>query len=548
MVPDQATNDHRAMTTPDTPPPPPDEDLPDGATTAEPTDDRADLPPVDDGSPTDEVPPHADPPPDDGEALVGDPPLDDEGHLGDPPPDDGEAPVGDPPLDGGAPPHDGPPAGDSPPWDPPPGPTAPPPYRGRSLDRRSRDRVVSGVAGGLGDYFNVDPAIFRLAFVGLSIFGGGVGLVLYGLGWVFLPERDTGRAIGEGVIRRLGGGRSAGGALLLIVAVLVVVGNASGGNGLFWAALLVGVGVLLFREGDDPGDGARGGGGGERPSSSMWSEAPPPQPPTPTPTEGSGRVATAPLRTDMNDTQQTVRDDVYAPPSQPVTDDGWRPSPYTAPDPPAPPSVLGRVTVAAALIMIGAVALLDTLTRVDVAFPSYAALALTVVGAGLLVGARWGRARGLIALGVVALLVLTAASTITRLPAGGAGQRIYAPTRVEEVRDSYELGLGEMQIDLSQLDLAGGQDLDIDASMAVGSLQVVVPADVGVEAAATAQLGAVDVLGRTSEGTTAGTTFSEPGDEGSPTITLDLSTVMGEIEVHRAPDTTPETIPQAEAN
>ena len=47
---------------------------------------------------------------------------------------------------------------------------SPPPLR--SLTRRSHDRVVGGVAGGLGDYFNVDPAIFRLVFVGLSFAGG----------------------------------------------------------------------------------------------------------------------------------------------------------------------------------------------------------------------------------------------------------------------------------------------------------------------------------------------------------------------------------------
>jgi hypothetical protein len=206
--------------------------------------------------------------------------------------------------------------------------------------------------------------------------------------------------------------------------------------------------------------------------------------------------------------------------------------------------VLGRVTVAAALILIGATALLDTLTGFDVAVASYAALALIVIGAGLLVGARWGRARGLIALGGVTVAVLAISSAAAQLPSGGVdggmGQRSYRPETVAQLRDPYRLGMGEMQIDLTALELEPGQDVAVDASMSIGSLQVIVPEDVGVEAEANAQFGSVEVLDRTSEGSKARASLSEPGEEGSPTITLDLSTFMGEIEVHRAPPTAPQ--------
>lgn len=57
--------------------------------------------------------------------------------------------------------------------------------------RRSRtDRVVTGVAGGLGEYFGIDPVIFRVLFAVLSFFGG-AGLAAYLVFWILIPEADV---------------------------------------------------------------------------------------------------------------------------------------------------------------------------------------------------------------------------------------------------------------------------------------------------------------------------------------------------------------------
>ena len=50
--------------------------------------------------------------------------------------------------------------------------------------------MVTGVAGGLGEYFRVDPVIFRVLFAVLSFFGG-VGLLLYLLCWLLIPPSFT---------------------------------------------------------------------------------------------------------------------------------------------------------------------------------------------------------------------------------------------------------------------------------------------------------------------------------------------------------------------
>lgn len=50
--------------------------------------------------------------------------------------------------------------------------------------------MVAGVCGGLAEYFDVDPTIVRVAFVLLTIFNG-IGLALYILMWIIVPERTT---------------------------------------------------------------------------------------------------------------------------------------------------------------------------------------------------------------------------------------------------------------------------------------------------------------------------------------------------------------------
>src|SRR5687768_13562718 len=62
-----------------------------------------------------------------------------------------------------------------------------PPTPVRCLTKSPNDRVIAGVAGGLGEYFGLDPVLFRIGFVVLSV-AGGSGLALYGLGWLLLPE------------------------------------------------------------------------------------------------------------------------------------------------------------------------------------------------------------------------------------------------------------------------------------------------------------------------------------------------------------------------
>jgi phage shock protein PspC (stress-responsive transcriptional regulator) len=95
----------------------------------------------------------------------------------------------------------------------------------RRLLRSRRDRMIAGVAGGLGRYFAVDPIIFRIGFV-VSLFFGGLGLLAYVALALFVPDEEGGQA------------PIARSRALTIAAVVVLVAIAAGpliGAGLFWS-------------------------------------------------------------------------------------------------------------------------------------------------------------------------------------------------------------------------------------------------------------------------------------------------------------------------
>ncbi len=79
---------------------------------------------------------------------------------------------------------DEPPREDSPPT----GPTQPMAAgpQPRRLTRSSSDKVIGGVSGGLGRYFDIDPIIFRIGFVVLAL-AGGAGVLGYLAAWLLVP-------------------------------------------------------------------------------------------------------------------------------------------------------------------------------------------------------------------------------------------------------------------------------------------------------------------------------------------------------------------------
>lgn len=61
----------------------------------------------------------------------------------------------------------------------------------KKLLRSNTNRMIAGVCGGIGEYFNVDPTLIRVIYACLSIFTVGFpGLILYLILLILMPSRE----------------------------------------------------------------------------------------------------------------------------------------------------------------------------------------------------------------------------------------------------------------------------------------------------------------------------------------------------------------------
>ena len=57
----------------------------------------------------------------------------------------------------------------------------------KKLYRSQDERMIAGVCGGIGEYFDIDPTLIRLLTVAF-ILAGGSGIFGYIVGWIIIPE------------------------------------------------------------------------------------------------------------------------------------------------------------------------------------------------------------------------------------------------------------------------------------------------------------------------------------------------------------------------
>lgn len=342
-------------------------------------------------------------------------------------------------------------------------------------------RHIGGVAGGLARHLDIDPVIVRVVFFVLAFFGG-AGLLGYGACWLLVPEEGSDTA----TVRLDDRNRTV--ALWVVggLAALALIGDSFGGWGFPWPLWIVGVVVLLVVL-------ARGG----------------------SPTHPG------PYRP-------------YGPASGPVPP-GHHPG---APLPPYPVRrrqgpLLFWFTMALVALGIGILATVDV-AGVDVADSAYPALALGVIGVMLLVGAFYGRAGGLILVGLVAAVATAGATAAGEIDGGRIDQ---SPTSAASVDSRYSLVAGEILLDLrdvEDVDELDGRTLQLDVDL--GRIEVLVPEglDVNVEADVEGA-GESRLFGDVVSGSDSARLN---GGRGVPTLDIDAAVTLGQIEI----DTTDERI------
>jgi phage shock protein PspC (stress-responsive transcriptional regulator) len=272
----------------------------------------------------------------------------------------------------------------------------------KRLERSSSSRVIAGVSGGLGRYFDLNPAFFRLGFVVLTLLGG-AGILIYLAALLVIPDEGKEQSIAESV---LAGRRERPWPLVGLglagVALAVLFSSAIPGAGFGWVLVLI-AGLAI-----------------------LW-------------TYDSGRA--------NRRSRLLMR---------------W----------------LVGVTVTVIVALVAAVSL---------------AFAWFDVGLG-----------------------------------DGVGSREEAPASSAELKPAYELGVGDLRVDLSQIGPVT-TETRVQAKVGVGELEIIVPRDVSVAVDARAKVGEVYVLNLRDDGRNARVSTGSGG-----LLVIDAKVGAGQIDVIRA--------------
>jgi hypothetical protein len=116
------------------------------------------------------------------------------------------------------------------------------------------------------------------------------------------------------------------------------------------------------------------------------------------------------------------------------------------------------------------------------------AIVVITAGAAILVGAFVRPVRWLVLPAVALALSAGAVSAADIDLDGGVGQRDYRPASVADMHDTYQLGIGELVVDLSQTDLPAG-DVPVKIDLGIGDARLIVPDGVCVATDAQVAIG-----------------------------------------------------------
>ena len=318
----------------------------------------------------------------------------------------------------------------------------------KELHRSRDDRLLAGVSGGLGRYFDISPNFFRVGFAILTLVGG-AGILLYLAAALVIPEEGRTDSIAADALKRY---RERPwllvGVALVGIAFLSIVAQADfwPDSGFAWTLLVIGVITIAIAQ----------RGRGERQTTAAATQT------QPLASESAAEPMTAPPRA------------------------------------PKPPSLFVPVL---GVLLVGA-GLLAALSAVgvDIRWDLALAVGAVVVGAAIVAGAFLRRRTGgLVVVGLtLAGLALAVSATDVRLE-GPIGDRVYTPDTAADVSRSYEMAIGEFDLDLSDTTLSPGET-PVDVNVGIGDLTIVVPRFVPVDVDATASAGSVSVFGRQTSG------------------------------------------------
>lgn len=378
----------------------------------------------------------------------------------------------------------------------------------RRLLRRSRSgRVAAGVSAGLGEYFGVDPVLFRVLFA-TSAFFGGAGILAYLLAWAAVPDEGTEHAPIDGWVQALRHRH-------VPLWVVLIAGLA-----LFWLVsfswwsprpivpvIVVGIVVAVGLSRREM-RGARTAG------------------PTPSPPPGAADAPTVSLTKDVPPAGAPDADRAsWAGDMRSWVDDAV-----------AATRARRRRTLPVRLATLVALVVTWTVlgvvdTTVGLPLTGYLWTGLGIVGLGLLVGAALRRfPAGLIGLFVpLAVATVGLAGTHARL-GDGFGQRDWVASGTHP---HYRLAFGQGTLDLTRL-TAAELPSRVEVTVAAGRVRLIVPARANVTVLANVRFGDVEIDGVPEHGGAGISRIIGPpaGARGKP-VTIDVHLADGNVTLDR---------------
>ncbi|WP_018382481.1 PspC domain-containing protein [Wenjunlia vitaminophila] len=350
------------------------------------------------------------------------------------------------------------------------------PRRPGPLRRSRQHRVIGGVCGGLGRYFDVDPVLFRIV-LGVLAVTGGLGLLVYGVVWLFSPEHGEEHNEGHRMLSGQVGGQGMAAVLTALsgcAVFLTTIGRDSEDPFplLVTAAVLGGTYWSRRRRREVAQAMAADPGGAATVTDAPPAAGPPPAPGGPSwwrgGTEESGYL--------------------WGP------DDGGTDTagPASPPRPPREPRSPLPWLIGPVALVVGTVATSLSWSRpLGTALQIGLACALAVIGVGLVVSARYGRVRwGTMVLALVVGGLLVCASALPKSIGTEWHTQVWRPAGVAQLQPRYELGTGAATLDLTGVD-PGGRTVRVDAEVSAGRLRVRVPDTVRVEVSTRTDVGVV---------------------------------------------------------
>jgi hypothetical protein len=401
---------------------------------------------------------------------------------------------------------------------------------------------------------NLDPLLVRGIFVALAVIGG-LGLLLYGVAWLLMPEED-GKIHAQEALH----GRISAGFVGAVICILLDLGRGAGP--LWWqfgfvhfnyslggllTLVVLGLAVWWWATHHGPGSGTgTGGSGGSGGSGGTTSPGAPPAtwggtPMTP-PATGTGPPTWGSSQSTLSGGPHALADPV--PPAQqvaPPAQRDWAPRI----DPAAPSRTITRATLGAALLAAGVVALIDR-AGTDLPGPTWllaATVALGVVAIGVVVAGVLGRRAG----GLAPIGVLLAAAVLLGaiLPAPESfsviKSRTWRPVSVVEGEAGLTAGVGDATLDLTDQGLTtaatAANPVRVDTSLGVGQLKVIPPPGRSVEIRASVGAGNVvqqnSAFGDSNQLSGGADVFTvvRTGPTGLPVLVVTVKVGLGQIVV-----------------